>query len=305
MEENRVIGSLYGTLQRKRIFFFLALVGFALCAFAPPVSSESVEEGPLKRNGWSISVVPYVFAISLDGTMGALGLEEEAEAPFKDILKDLSAAAMLDLSVHKNRFGLFVNTLYAKLEDEETLSLLEGTLLQTDIKVGATVKMLIMSFGAGYRLGPYPLSRQEGGRTPAVVVEPYVGGRWTRMDVDLGLTVTDVLGSRSFPFEDDTGWADPIFGVMTQWNLYPRWNLTFGGDVGGFGVGTDLAWSAIGLAGYRFHFSKRIMGNVLFGYRALYQDFQSDNPGGFKFDTTMHGPFLGVSIQFGQWYKIK
>jgi hypothetical protein len=300
-----MIWNMFEIVQRTRVLVVLALAGFALCAFAAPVSAEEIEEGPLKRNGWAISVVPYVFAVSLDGTVGALGLEEEADVPFEDILKDLSAAAMLDFIVHKGRFGLFVNTLYAKLEDEGTASLLGGTILQTDLKLGATLKMLIMSFGAGYQLGPYPLGGQGGGRTPAVVVEPYVGGRWTKLDVDLDLTVTDVLGSRSFPFEDDTGWADPIFGVMTQWNLYPRWNLTFGGDVGGFGVGTDLAWSAIGLAGYRFHFSKRIMGNVLFGYRALYQDFQSDNPARFKFDTTLHGPFLGVSIQFGQWYKIK
>ncbi len=37
------------------------------------------------------------------------------------------------------------------------------------------------------------------------------------------------------------------------------------------------------------------MGNVLFGYRALSQDLQSDNADEFKSDTTMHGPFLGVS----------
>ena len=164
MEENRVIGSLYGILQRKRILLFLALAGFALCAFAPPVSSESVEEGPLKRNGWSISVVPYVFAISLDGTMGALGLEEEVEAPFKDILRSLSAGAMLDLIVHKDRFGLFVNTLYAKLEDDETVSLLPGTILQRDVKLAATLKMLIMSFGVGYQLGPLPVGQP--GRWP-------------------------------------------------------------------------------------------------------------------------------------------
>jgi hypothetical protein len=160
--------------------------------------------------------------------------------------------------------------------------------------------MLIMSFGEGYRLGPYPLGGQENGRTPAVIVEPYLGGRWTDMDVKLDLTVHE---TRSF--EGDTGWADPMIGVMTAWDLHPRWNLLLSGDVGGFGVGSDLAWSATLLAGYRFHFSKRIMGNVMFGYRALYQDFESSSGAGFKYDTTMHGPYVSVSIDFGQWYPIK
>jgi hypothetical protein len=47
------------------------------------------------------------------------------------------------------------------------------------------------------------------------------------------------------------------------------------------------------------------MGNVLFGYRALSQDLQSQNADEFKFDTTIHGPFLEVSIGFRQWYNIK
>lgn len=92
---------------------------------------------------------------------------------------------------------------------------------------------------------------------------------------------------------------------MSVWNLYPRWNLTLAGNVGGFGVGTDLAWSVTALGGYRFPFSKRIMGNVVFGYRALHQDFESGGETQFKYDTTMHGPYVGVSIDFGQWPLIK
>jgi len=70
-------------------------------------------------------------------------------------------------------------------------------------------------------------------------------------------------------------------------------------------VGTDLAWSVTALGGYRFPFSKRIMGNVVFGYRALHQDFESGGETQFKYDTTMHGPYVGVSIDFGQWPLIK
>jgi hypothetical protein len=123
------------------------------------------------------------------------------------------------------------------------------------MKIDTTLKMLIMSFGVGYRLGPYPLGSQENGRTPSVIVEPSFGGRWSDMDVKLDVTL-----DKTWSGESDVGWVDPIIGVMTAWDLYPRWNLMLSGDVGGFGVGTDLAWSATLLAGYRFHFSPRIMG---------------------------------------------
>jgi hypothetical protein len=274
----------------------LAMACFALCAFAPPAWAESVDQGPLKRNNWTISVVPYLWALSLGGDVGVKGVDADVDLAFGDILKKLNAALMLDFLVHKGRLGLFVSPLYSELQGEETQALLEGSILQQNIKVDATLKMLILGFGLGYRLGPYPLGIQEDGRTPAVIVEPYLGGRWTDLEMKLDLTGRETRSSQG-----STGWADPMIGVMTAWNLYPRWSLTLNGDIGGFGIGSDLAWSVTGLAGYRFHFSERIMGNVQLGYRALYQDFESDSGSGFKYDTTMHGPYVGVSIDFGQW----
>jgi len=300
MRKNRMIGNMVEIGQRTRILVFLALAGFAVSVCAPAVSAESVEEGPLKRNDWTISVTPYLWCLALDGELGVKGLETDVEMPFKDLLKDLNAALMVDFAVHKGRFGLFINSFYSRLSSDVDHTILEGSPLQQNMKIDTTIKMLIMSFGVGYRLGPYPLGSQENGRTPSVIVEPYFGGRWSDMDVKLNVTL-----DKTWSGEGDVGWVDPIIGVMTAWDLYPRWNLMLSGDVGGFGVGTDLAWSATLLAGYRFHFSPRIMGNVLFGYRALYQDFESDNGSGFKYDTYMHGPYVSVSIDFGQWYKIK
>jgi hypothetical protein len=284
-----------GILKGKSLIVVLAIAGLALGLFAPPLSAEPVEEGPLKRNDWTLSVVPYLWALALDGKLGIGDLEQDLDVPFSDLAEQLNGALMLELLVHKGRFGFFLNPFYSHLGTEQTVTLLEGTILQRDIKVDAELKMFIMSFGAMYRLGPYRLCNREEGHTPAVIVEPYVGGRLTQMDVKIDLV------DRDRRFEDDLGWADPMFGVLSIWNLYPRWNVTLGGNVGGFGVGSDLAWTVIALGGYRFHFSKRILGNVVFGYRALHQDFESGADGGFKYDTTMHGPYVGVSIDFGQW----
>ncbi len=289
-----------GILKRTKVVVVLAMVGFVFCAFAPAVSAETVEEGPLKRNGWTISVAPYLWGIALDGELGLEGIETDVDVPLKDLLKSLNSMIMLDLSAHKGRFGFFISPLYANMGSETNQTILEGTIFKQNVNVDMTLRMLILGFGVGYRLGPFPLGAQENGRTPAVTVEPYFGGRWTDMDVKL--YVTDAT-TRSY--NQNTGWVDPIVGLMSTWDLYPRWNLMLSGDAGGFGVGTDLSWSATLLAGYRFHFSPRIMGNVLFGYRALYQDFESDSGERFEYDTYMHGPYVSVSIDFGQWYRLK
>jgi len=300
MRKDRMIGNMVEMGQRTRILFFLALAGFAVGVCAPAVSAESVEEGPLKRNDWTISVAPYLWGTALDGELGLVGIDTDVDVPIKDILKSLNSMIMLDLSVHKGRLGFFLNPLYANLGSETNQTILEGTVLQKNVNVDMTMRMLIFGFGVGYRLGPFPLGVQENGRTPAVTVEPYFGGRWTDMDVQLYVTRATIRS-----YNQNKGWVDPIVGLMTEWDLFPRWNLKLSGDAGGFGVGTDLSWSATLLAGYRFHFSPRIMGNVLFGYRALYQDFESGSGAKFKYDTYMHGPYVSVSIDFGQWYKIK
>jgi opacity protein-like surface antigen len=63
------------------------------------------------------------------------------------------------------------------------------------------------------------------------------------------------------------------------------------GDVGGFGVGSDSTYQAIG--GVVWQFSQRFSASA--GYRYLYQDFEDD---GFVWDMAMHGPFLGLGVKF-------
>ena len=74
--------------------------------------------------------------------------------------------------------------------------------------------------------------------------------------------------------------------------------MLFAGDVGGFGVGSDLAWSAMGLLGYKWQ-GAGLEWAVLAGYKALYQDYTTGSgTRRFVWDVTMHGPVLGLSIRF-------
>jgi hypothetical protein len=81
-------------------------------------------------------------------------------------------------------------------------------------------------------------------------------------------------------------------------HLSEHWFLLFMGDVGGFGVGSELAWSVTGLLGYRWQ-GAGVEWAVLAGYRALYQDYsEGSGTDRFRWDTTMHGPVLGLTIRF-------
>lgn len=59
MEARGMVDHVSGILKRTKGVVVLAIAAFILCTFAPPVSAETVEEGPLKKNGWTISVAPW------------------------------------------------------------------------------------------------------------------------------------------------------------------------------------------------------------------------------------------------------
>ena len=84
------------------------------------------------------------------------------------------------------------------------------------------------------------------------------------------------------------------------WALAADGNVTVKGiKIGGIAFGSDFAWDAIGLIGYRFDLFGNNNAAVFAGYRALHQDY-TDGSGDdkFKWDVTLDGPILGLKIDF-------
>ena len=87
------------------------------------------------------------------------------------------------------------------------------------------------------------------------------------------------------------GWIDPFVGMRAQWNVTDKVFLNVRGDVGGFGVGSDFAWTAQATLGYNFNRSMF----TEFGYKYSAVDYKS---GGFTNDVKMAGLFLGLGLRF-------
>ncbi len=100
--------------------------------------------------------------------------------------------------------------------------------------------------------------------------------------------LTDRLPTRA---SADKNWVDPIIGVRAQWNLNEKWFLAGKSDVGGFEVGSDLAWAVQGTVGYNF--TENVSAEL--GYRYLDTDYSDGN---FTYDLAEHGLFMGVNVKF-------
>ena len=93
------------------------------------------------------------------------------------------------------------------------------------------------------------------------------------------------------------GWFDPTVGVRYYTPLRGNFMVTAAAEVGGFGIGSDFAWSATGVLGWRF--SQPV--GVTLGYRNMSVDYK--NPGSvpsdsFAYEGNMHGLLLGVLLVF-------
>ena len=281
---------LFGLLQPKKSLLFLMIVAFMMAALAPSVTAE---EKPAE-SGWEFHIAPYLWAISMDGNAGVKGLDFDVDMPFSDIWDQLNFALMLAYEARKGPWGLWGDTIYANLGDDNV----GGPRGLTNIE--PTVKVFWQGLGGYYRLGTWDLSNapgKPGKKTPTVTVDTYAGLRYTYLD--LKLDFKGIFRNRVNDVSDHKSWVEPLVGARTIWGLSERWTVTLAGDIGGFGMGSDFAWDAFGLIGYRFGLFGEDNARVLAGYRALSQDY-TDGSGRdkFKWDITMYGPILGLDIGF-------
>jgi hypothetical protein len=90
-------------------------------------------------------------------------------------------------------------------------------------------------------------------------------------------------------------WFDPIAIVRSQRVVREKWLLQLRGDLGGFGVGSDLTWQVQANVGYKI--SKLFQASV--GYRVIAIDYnKGDGPDRFVYDINTFGPVvrLGFSL---------
>ena len=98
--------------------------------------------------------------------------------------------------------------------------------------------------------------------------------------------------SRSFSFYDS--WTDPVIGLRGRYNLSKAFYLTAETDVGGFGIGSDIAVQAYAALGCQL--TRQIFSEV--GYRYLYDDFRDPGANGFLYQLSLHGAQITVGLKF-------
>jgi outer membrane autotransporter protein len=113
----------------------------------------------------------------------------------------------------------------------------------------------------------------------------------TRLATQIANTLTSQL-NRSFSFYDN--WVDPLIGLRGRLNLTKAFYLTAYTDVGGFGIGSDIAVEAYAALGCQV--TRNIYSEV--GYHYLYDDFRDEGANDFLYQFSTHGVQISTGLNF-------
>jgi hypothetical protein len=255
----------------------LAMVA-TLAAATPAVGQQAEPPAPTTNDRWAVTVAPYLWATSMDGHASVGGIKADVDVPFSDILKDLSFGAMMLVDVEKGRFGVGVNGLFARVSSDTDVG---------PIEIDSTSDTGQLAIAPYYRVVDWAYRTSPSGRPRRLRVAPEAGFRYTYMRTELEV--------RRGPTADQSeSWVDPLIGSRIGLDLTDRFAIAGEANVGGFGVGSDLAWNVQGFVGYR----TSLFGmptTLAAGYRALHQDYDHDD---LEWDVTMYGPVLGAVLRF-------
>ena len=119
--------------------------------------------------------------------------------------------------------------------------------------------------------------------------------RVNQLKVQLANQVANTVAhqlNRSFSFYDN--WTDPLIGLRGRLNLSKVFYLTAETDIGGFGIGSDIAVQAYAALGCQI--TRNIFSEV--GYRYLYDDFRDESANDFLYQLALHGAQITLAVKF-------
>ena len=228
---------------------------------------------------WSFTATPYLWLMGSSGDVEVRGIETHLDDSFVDMLRgtDTLIGGFLHLEGRGGGWGFYLEGNYAYTSTESEAAGAIDTRVRTGLTVLEAGGLVEVASGT---LGGDP---ERGWR-----IEATAGVRYVSFDVNLELGPADL--------ERTLSWTDPVVGLGARLDLGPDWTVIGHGDIGGFGLGSNIAANLYALVGYR----TEIFGAPLlstFGYRGLYFDREDDGRDN-SADLWLHGPVLGMTFAF-------
>ncbi len=256
-----------------------AVVGAAACPAVVAAPGRLADPCCTPGTRWHVTLGAWIWGV--EGTVGNAGREASVSSDWTDTLEaidKLEFALNARLRVEWGRWAASVEVDGAEVADSATFRRL-GTTVDGALSLWTVQAQLGYGF-AGGRLGCDACS-------PVACAEVYGGARLMAVDASIGVTTPGAAGG----VDGSKTWVDPLVGLRGELRWPGGLSLLVEADVGGFGVGSDLAWHVLGAV--RYAFSRTV--SVGAGWKVLDVDYAAD---GFTFDARLSGPFVALTLSW-------
>jgi hypothetical protein len=253
----------------------LSIAALGFLAAAPAQAKDEAPAAGESSGGWEFSITPYLWGAGEKGDIQAFAVAPpvDVDLKFSDIFDHLDFAAMGTVQAKNGRFVSMADIAYVKVSASKGVGVRDPDFIDIDLETSTFTATAL----AGYRAvdqGEMFLDLMGGGRLNTVKTKLSLSGP-----------------VRSLSGKSSETWLDPVIAARFHAPIGGDWAFVIYGDVGGFGLGSDLTWQLQGAVQY--HLSRHW--SLEAGWRQFAVDYDKQ---GFLYDVKLGGPLLGATYRF-------
>ena len=233
-----------------------------------PTAPQAAPASTAAESNWHLTIAPYLWVPWVYGSVGANGNNVHFYATPDELFSHFRFGLLGLVDTRYKRVVLPLDLIWLRLGDDRALPL-----SPTGTVANVKLDMFILTPKVGYRVID----------TKMIKIDALAGFRYWHIGQNLQFT-TNTLN-----FSGSQNWVDPLVGGRILGNLSPKVEIAIGGDVGGWGTGSQLDYSVGGFLGYRIKPSVALQ----VGYRYMAVDYTNGNK---LLDLIISGPLIGVTI---------
>lgn len=251
-----------------------------LFVFLGNLNAQEVDKIEPVKNEWTFLVEPYLMFPVMNGTVGLgnLPFDVPVDASASDIFSNLKMGFMLAGEATNGQWAVGTDILYMSLAQDVKPGILNKNGEVTAKQLGWEVYGL-------YRVTPW--------------LELGLGGLVNSVKTGFDINREELIGQDkeivNYKRSGSETWFDPMIVARIKRSEVHQFIYQFRGEIGGFGIGSDLAWQIQAYAGYRF--SKLF--EMTAGYRIISLDYENGSgQERFMYDVDTSGPVIRFGFNF-------